>query len=253
MQAGSVEKIILSQIVLVTNYQITQNMYLNSGIGKVSSDPRFLEVPVKDLRPASNQRILVSCPDCFSQRFASYGGVMKAQSTRCKGCVTALRAKDISGMRFGKILVIEKTRKKKRNGYLWRCICDCGRELFLPSSRLVRNGMTSCRKGECHAWYNPELSDEDRYDRTYDTELFRWKMDVRKKFDGKCVVCGSSESPNSHHLYSVSGHEELKYDRDNGVVLCQEHHIEFHKEYGYGNNTKDQFYTWMKTKNEHTK
>ena len=51
---------------------------------------------------------------------------------------------DLTGQRFGKLVALEPTPERK-NGYtVWRCQCDCGREVLGPS-RLLKNGNTkSC-------------------------------------------------------------------------------------------------------------
>ena len=51
---------------------------------------------------------------------------------------------DLTGRRFGKLTALEMTGEKK-NGYnVWRCRCDCGNEVLLPS-RYLRNGW----RGSC--------------------------------------------------------------------------------------------------------
>ena len=42
----------------------------------------------------------------------------------------------------------------------------------------------------------------------------------------------------AHHLYSHHKNEDLRYDVSNGVTLCKECHLDFHRKYGLKNNTK---------------
>jgi hypothetical protein len=51
---------------------------------------------------------------------------------------------DLAGQRYGMLQVLEFVGANKRQGRLWRCACDCGREKVTNTSRL-RNGQTrSC-------------------------------------------------------------------------------------------------------------
>lgn len=53
--------------------------------------------------------------------------------------------KDISGLRFGKLVAIKPTEKRDHRGVAyWLCKCDCGKEVVINGTRL-RNGDTrSC-------------------------------------------------------------------------------------------------------------
>lgn len=51
---------------------------------------------------------------------------------------------------------------------------------------------------------------------------------------------------NAHHLYSWKSYPLLRFDIDNGITLCKKCHINFHKKFGYGNNTKEQFIEYKK-------
>lgn len=52
---------------------------------------------------------------------------------------------DIIGKKFGRLLVLEKTDKKISNGtYIYKCKCDCGNELEVPSSYLLNGHKRSC-------------------------------------------------------------------------------------------------------------
>jgi len=53
------------------------------------------------------------------------------------------RAKDLTGMRFGKLLVLNLAEKSKNGTAKWLCRCDCGTEKVLFSTVLNR-GQTSC-------------------------------------------------------------------------------------------------------------
>lgn len=54
--------------------------------------------------------------------------------------------KDISGMRFGKLTVIGRSRIQK-NKIIWLCICDCGRETEALGINIVRGFTKSCGCG----------------------------------------------------------------------------------------------------------
>lgn len=45
----------------------------------------------------------------------------------------------------------------------------------------------------------------------------------------------------AHHIYSKKTYPDKRFNKDNLVCISEELHIIFHKKYGYGNNTKDQY------------
>lgn len=52
---------------------------------------------------------------------------------------------DLTGRRYGKLLVIRKTEKRNNDGsVLWECLCDCGKKCFVTSTRLVKRKTNSC-------------------------------------------------------------------------------------------------------------
>lgn len=52
--------------------------------------------------------------------------------------------KDLSGMKFHKLTVIEQAGKDKHKKILWRCICDCGNETITHGRDLVNGHCKSC-------------------------------------------------------------------------------------------------------------
>ena len=74
----------------------------------------------------------------------------------------------------------------------------------------------------------------------------RWYKKVFIRDNYTCKHCGKrgKGNLNAHHLESYSDNEELRYNIDNGITLCEKCHKNFHKIYGYGNNTKEQFYEY---------
>lgn len=51
---------------------------------------------------------------------------------------------DLTGKRFGKLTVIEKTGKQEDRYWTWRCRCDCGREILVNTKRLTRGTVSHC-------------------------------------------------------------------------------------------------------------
>lgn len=54
------------------------------------------------------------------------------------------RIKDLSGMRFGKLVAIKYIGKNKSNQYQWLCKCDCGNETVILGTNLVQGYTKSC-------------------------------------------------------------------------------------------------------------
>lgn len=53
--------------------------------------------------------------------------------------------RDLTGQRFGRILVVTKGERRAANGSIfWRCRCDCGTEKEINGTELVRGSTRSC-------------------------------------------------------------------------------------------------------------
>ena len=54
------------------------------------------------------------------------------------------KGKELTGQRFGKLTAVEATDERK-NGYIvWRCRCDCGKEIYLSSKQLAAGKIRDC-------------------------------------------------------------------------------------------------------------
>ena len=62
------------------------------------------------------------------------------------GCMTKLRPgqKDITGMRFGKLIAVEPLDTRRDGRTIWRCKCDCGGEIDAPLPQLTAGYRKSC-------------------------------------------------------------------------------------------------------------
>ncbi len=53
-------------------------------------------------------------------------------------------ARNVAGQRFGRLVALRPTRKRQRRSVVWRCRCDCGREVDVPLNNLVQGMTQSC-------------------------------------------------------------------------------------------------------------
>lgn len=51
---------------------------------------------------------------------------------------------DLTGQRFGKLVVLERLANYKRKQTYYKCKCDCGNEVITNSSKLRDGKKTSC-------------------------------------------------------------------------------------------------------------
>lgn len=138
-----------------------------------------------------------------------------------------------------------------------KCKCLYHNLYYETTWKNLYNGVNSCKeckrdsfKRENNPRWNPNLSEEERQaneSERHTLEYKRWVKSVLKKDGYTCKCCGSSKSGTlrTHHLNGFDNFIEQRLDVDNGVVLCEDCHIDFHNIYGYGNNTKEQYLEWI--------
>jgi len=94
--------------------------------------------------------------------------------------------------------------------------------------------------------YKDGLTHKQRMEQRNYEEYSEWRRKVYKRDNYTCKCCNQIGGKLcAHHIESYGSNEELRVDLENGTTLCQGHHKEFHKKYGYGNNTKTQFDEFM--------
>lgn len=54
------------------------------------------------------------------------------------------RIKDLTGQKFGFLVVLELSEQKLGTKYAWKCLCICGREKTVSSNHLCRGAVKSC-------------------------------------------------------------------------------------------------------------
>lgn len=54
------------------------------------------------------------------------------------------KTEDLTGRRFGHLIVVEKMKERQDRYCLWRCRCDCGGEVCVNTKRLKRGTVTNC-------------------------------------------------------------------------------------------------------------
>ena len=52
--------------------------------------------------------------------------------------------KDLTGQRFGRLVAIERSDNNKSGEVMWRCKCDCGREIVTFSNSLAHGKVKTC-------------------------------------------------------------------------------------------------------------
>jgi hypothetical protein len=174
-----------------------------------------------------------------------------------------------AGKRFGRLLVMSDSKERASSEILWFCRCDCGKRTKVRTSSLKRGFTKSCgclnkeiirenikklhqnMKGENHPQYNPDKTDEERLMGRYviGDSIVKWRNEVYKRNNYTCQSCYSIGGRlNAHHLDGWNWCKEQRFNVENGVTLCEDCHNDFHKVYGRGNNTKQQFEEFKQAK-----
>lgn len=184
----------------------------------------------------------------FTKDISRYDG-LKA-SCNSKGCGRVLipkthkgRVSTFKGKRHtAESLAIMSQKSKGRKNRLGK-----------PHSEETKNKIRETRKlrgyrGEkCYQWKGGisfKISEERAL-----PEYDEWRKKVFARDSFTCQVCKDSMGGNleAHHINGFSTFTKQRMWVSNGVTLCKCCHRKFHKKYGFNNNTRKQFNSWLRT------
>jgi len=185
----------------------------------------------------------ISCSNCARLR----------ETARKKNSKSSLGRKssreiDITGNKYGKLLVLGKSQKRTNNNRpLWDCICFCGNLTSCRSHDLRSGKISGCGCGSLgennHNWRGGTTKLEG-YIRTL-PQYQKWRSGVYKRDRYTCQMCFSQGKSNlhAHHIIyfssilknnHVTTLDDAKFCKDlwdigNGITLCDDCHRYTHK------------------------
>lgn len=125
--------------------------------------------------------------ECGTQKLVGVTNLINGLSKNC-GCgrkkmLKEIKTKDLTGQKFGKLTVMELLpESNKFNRRQYRCLCDCGKEVIVPSSSLISNHTSSC--GCLVSYYNAYISELlDKKKIEYKAEYLVFIDDHHYRFD----------------------------------------------------------------------
>lgn len=241
-----------SVVILATGKAID---YYTGVLGRRPAYRELITVPLAALSPQSNVVVTAICPQCGAERSTPYCAVTRVKHTFCQPCRQRQAAYgQYIGQHIGRLTITGFAGAVDTgdggNRTLMTAACDCGAVITIWAQsvrRAHRDGnLLSCgcygiqrtqqmghaNAGAKNGMFRHDLTLEDRVRRRKLLKQVKatWSKRVRRQ-DGSCVVCGATEDTISHHLYSVRNRPDLCLDDSNGVVLCTQHHEEFHCAY----------------------
>lgn len=115
-----------------------------------------IEIDHKEKRDNRGWNIYWKCDcDCGNKNVVVRGGNLRTTTKSC-GCLQKesivsknkgqLVKKDLTGIRFEKLLVIDINEEytKNKKGTYWNCVCDCGNTKIVPTRNLTNGHCQSC-------------------------------------------------------------------------------------------------------------
>lgn len=82
-------------------------------------------------------------------------------------------------------------------------------------------------------------------------EYAEWRSNVFARDNYTCQVCGvKHDNIQAHHIENFADNPDKRFDNDNGITICKEHHCptikgSFHNIYGIKNNNREQLLEYI--------
>lgn len=155
-----------------------------------------------------------------------------------EGVTAKARVRDVTGIRFGRLVPVRVVGKAPSGSLIWECACDCGKTVSRTSASLQKaKGMCSCgcylkevskeRLRHKSPW-NKGKSYQTRGDDALFTSKKAWSEAARKKYGNKCGRCGWDKATcDVHHIIPRS--KGGKNTMNNAEVICPNCHRIHHE------------------------
>lgn len=176
-----------------------------------------IKVKVKDLPKNSKIKVRWKCNNCGIEKMINYNCLSKV----CQKCNHKLR--------FGENHPAWKGGRPK-------CV-DCGKVLQHSKSKRCQHCYIETLKGTY----------EDCNRRSFPGSR-KWLRLVKNRDNNECQCCGSKDKIRVHHIKNFADNKEKRLDINNGIVLCEDCHIDFHRIYGKSFNNRQQLNEFLSEK-----
>ena len=203
-------------------------------------------------------RFLECVCDCGKLVWINKYSLTSGTSKSC-GCLNRetlkKRSINISGYEFNGCIVIDRTLNVmcgRVSKTAWNCLCHCGNKFISTTEHIKEGTIISCgckrwRKGSESPNWISELNNTERS--RDNSEYKKWRFLVYKRDNFTCQICNITKVKlNAHHIMSYSRFNDLKFNLDNGVTLCECCHKEFHSKYSKKEFTAKDYYEFKLNK-----
>lgn len=204
------------------------------------------------------------------------GSSLKSGGTKSCGCLYKKdhekRIDDLTGMRFGKLIVMEldkeKTEQNRRdrrvNCVTWKCICDCGNTCSVSRSHLREANTCSCG---CWRKESPKVLEGAKYGTILEEcpnlvkflvnkeDATKYSKKSNKKVDVVCDQCGTKKKISIIDMTTSNGircgkcRDGLSYGEKvmNSILTQLEEDYETEKTFSWSNRKRYDFYVKEKS------
>lgn len=112
----------------------------------------------------------------------------------------------------------------------------------IMQTKEYKNKSSKAKLGRKNPMWKEDLPEAERLDRAGKSANAKWVRTVKRRDKFTCQCCGiTGVTMVAHHLNGYNWDVENRYNPENGITLCERCHIDFHRIYGNGDNTKEQF------------
>ena len=131
------------------------------------------------------------------------GTNLRSGNTKSCGCLqkeitSQMRFKDLSGQRFGKLLVIEPINRMMQDKNIkYKCLCDCGNETEVLAINLIKDFTKSCG---CN-WHNSYAVQEIK--KLLDNFPLPYKTEVKEKINNQNYYWDFVINPNKQDSWII--------------------------------------------------
>ena len=200
-----------SQIAKMANKSVS-DFFGSELIGKVYNELTVIDDLGTDLE--GGIRMIVCKCSCGNIKKHNAYSVMSGKAKSC-GHLKGSDPKDITGIKFGRLVAIERLEKNKHGWYMWKCKCSCGKIVAVDIHNLTTGHTKSCgclrtefasENGKNMATYTKEYLEKDTIEKgTRLTTINPNKKVQKNNTSGKTGVAFNKEKKKWQARIKIKG------------------------------------------------